>query len=213
MYPINLRLKGRRCAVIGGGKVAWRKSRALLAAGAQVTIISPELHPDLLECAAQSPACRWYKAVYAPGLLEGFFLVFCAADDRRVNQQAAREARELGVLVNAASEPELCDFMVPARIERGDLLITVSTGGKSPALARLLRERLEQEFSEADGVWLEHLAVLREKLKRELKDTGKRQAFWRAALQKDILDLVRDGHMDQAEAELKHAIDCFRAES
>ena len=103
--------------------------------------------------------------------------------------------------------------MVPARIERGDLLITVSTGGKSPALARLLRERLEQEFSEADGVWLEHLAVLREKLKRELKDTGKRQAFWRAALQKDILDLVRDGHMDQAEAELKHAIDCFRAES
>ena len=213
MYPINLCLKGRRCAVIGGGKVAWRKSRALLAAGAQVTIISPELHPDLLECAAQIPACRWYKAVYAPGLLEGFFLVFCAADDRRVNQQAAREARELGVLVNAASEPELCDFMVPARIERGDLLITVSTGGKSPALARLLRERLEQEFSEADGVWLEHLAVLREKLKRELKDTGKRQAFWRAALQKDILDLVRNGHMDQAEAELKHAIDCFRAES
>ena len=213
MYPINLCLKGRRCAVIGGGKVAWRKSRALLAAGAQVTIISPELHPDLLECAAQSPACRWYKAVYAPGLLEGFFLVFCAADDRRVNLQAARDARELGVLVNAASEPELCDFMVPARIERGDLLITVSTGGKSPALARLLRERLEQEFSEADGVWLEHLAVLREKLKRELKDTGKRQAFWRAALQKDILDLVRNGHMDQAEAELKHAIDCFRAES
>ena len=95
MYPINLCLKGRRCAVIGGGKVAWRKSRALLAAGAQVTIISPELHPDLLECAAQSPACRWYKAVYAPGLLEGFFLVFCAADDRRVNQQAAREAGAL----------------------------------------------------------------------------------------------------------------------
>ncbi len=214
MYPINLRLKGRRCAVIGGGKVACRKVRALLAAGALVTVFSPELHSGLLECTARNPACcRWQKTAYVPGLLEGFFLVFCAADDRSVNQQAAREARQLGVLVNAASEPELCDFTVPARVERGDLLITVSTGGKSPALARLLRERLEQEFSEADGIWLEHLAVLREQLKRELQDTHERQAFWRFALQKNILDLVREGHIDQAEAELKHAIDCFRAES
>ena len=213
MYPINLCLKGRRCAVIGGGKVAWRKSRALLAAGAQVTIISPELHPDLLECAAQSPACRWYKAVYAPGLLEGFFLVFCAADDRRVNQQAAREARELGVLVNAASEPELCDFMVPARIERGDLLITVSTGGKSPALARLLRERLEREYGRVYGEWLERLEHLRAELRKRPGTSREREHFWRQILTEDILALVEQGKLEEAEAEVRNAINGFGTQS
>ncbi len=212
MYPMNLRLEGRKCLVIGGGKVALRKVQGVLQAGGSVTIVAPELVPELQTLVKQQAVC-WDQAVYGPGDEKGFFLVFCAADDRKVNRQAALAARAAGSLVNAASEPELCDFMVPARVERGKLLLTVSTGGGSPAFSRLLRRELEQHFGETYGLWLEHL----EKLRRELRARGgssqQRQEFWRMAMEDRILDLVKDGQIDQAEAEVRHAIDGFRAES
>ena len=214
MYPINLQLTGRSCAVIGGGQVALRKVKNLLAAGACVTVFSPQLEPALQVMLEEAPdILRWRPGAYRQGCLQGFFLVFCTADDPQVNRQAALEAKAAGSLVNAATEPGLCDFMVPAKVERGSLLLTVSTGGASPALARLLRQQLEEEFSEAYGIWLERLMELRQQLRATATDSRQRQAFWRLALRKEILDLVRDGHIDQAEAEIKHAIDCFRAQS
>ena len=145
VYPINLDLTGRNCAVIGGGAVAERKTNSLLEAGACVTIFSPELTKRLISL------CESKKIVHVPrpyqsGDIENFFVVICATDNKVVNEAVAREAREKGSLVNVADAPELCDFTVPSTIVRGDLIITISTGGQSPALAKKLRLELESRY-------------------------------------------------------------------
>ena len=129
LYPLNLDLSGKSCVVIGGGQVAERKVKGLVAAGAVVTVIAPAV-ADPLQAGA-----------YAYGMLAPYqpLLVFCAADSATANREAAREAKQLRALVNAAAQPEVTDFQVPSRVVRGDLLLTVSTGGDSPAFSRLLR--------------------------------------------------------------------------
>lgn len=213
-YPLNMELEGRPCVVVGGGRVAQRKTAALLLAGAQVTVLSPCLTPEL-EAMADRGAIHWQKAVYQKGMLEALHpcLVFCTADDVAANSSAAGEAKELGALVNAAAEPELSDFTVPASVRRGDVLFTVSTNGRSPALARLLREQLEEEFPPALGPWLDHISDLRQKMKEKLQTSDARQAFWRRALDKRVLSLVEAGHTDQAEVEIQNAITDFGPES
>ena len=137
LYPINLKLTGRRCAVIGGGAVAERKIRALLAAGAAVSVFSPVLSAGLSEL-KQAGRFVWVPQDYEPGDLHNFFLVFCATNNSLINRQAAAEAKATGALVNIADAPDLSDFYVPAHVAHGELLLTISTGGGSPALARRL---------------------------------------------------------------------------
>lgn len=207
LYPINLELAGRRCAIVGGGGVAERKARMLLAAGARVTVISPRLTEGLAEMIGAGQA-DWYETEYLGGMLQEIrpLLVFCTTDDPAVNWQAAEEARAAGALVNAAAEPELTDFTVPASVRRGDFLLTVSTGGASPGLSRALRRELEQEFPEAFGEWLVRLTKLRREAREVLTDSRARQLFWRKALSECVLNLVRNGKLSQAEAEIRNAI-------
>ena len=208
LYPINLDLAGRRCVVVGGGAVAERKVRSLLQAESEVTVIAPRLSQGLMELAREG-RLDWYEMSFARGMLRdiGPVLVFCATDDTEVNELAAEEARGMGALVNAAAEPELTDFTVPASIRRGDLLVTVSTGGASPAFARALRQELEQEFPPAFGQWLERLYMLRQELQERVPDFGDRQKFWRQALSGTVWDVVRAGQLARAEAEIRDAID------
>ena len=208
LYPINLDLAGRRCVVVGGGAVAERKVRSLLQSEGEVTVIAPRLSEGLMELAREG-RLDWYEMSFCRGMLKGLCpaLVFCATDDTEANELAAEEAREIGALVNAAAEPELTDFTVPASIRRGDLLVTVSTGGTSPALARALREELEQEFPPAFGDWLERLYLLRHELREQVPGFEERQRFWRQALSRSVLDLVRAGQLARAEAEIRDAID------
>lgn len=172
LYPINLNLNRRRCLVIGGGPVAERKARALAAAGALVTVCAPRLAAGLAEMAAGGTVAHM-DAGYSPGAIGNYFIVICATDDPGVNRQAAEEARRQGALVNVVDAPELCDFTVPARISRGDLVITVSTGGKSPALARRLRQELEQHYGPEYGLYLELVARLRTEVKETLRHGGR----------------------------------------
>ena len=165
MYAIQLRLMDRHCIVLGGGRVAQRKVRPLLAEGALVEVIAPALCGELQQLAAAGKI-RWRAAGYTAGCLAGAFLVFCATDDLAVNAAAAAEAQRQGSLVNVAAPPEHSDFQVPASIRRGRLQLTVSTGGASPAFSRLLRERLEREYGRVYGEWLECL----ERLRAELRD-------------------------------------------
>lgn len=212
MYPINLVLQGRSCAVVGGGAVALRKVVSLLAEGAVVTVIAPQLISELAALAGQGDLI-WKNCRYGAGMLQGFFIVVCAADDAAANHAAAAEAHASGALVNAASQPEYSDFFVPAKIQRGDFLLTVSTGGKSPAFAHMLRKRLEQEFGDTYGIWLERLSGLRRQMKERLQESSERQAFWRFALDEQILELVVQQKFDEAEAGVQDAINRFGTKS
>lgn len=141
-YPIVVDLTGRPCLVIGGGAVALRKVAGLVEAGARVTVVSPWLTPALLRLAAEAPLC-WRPREYAQGDVAGFTLVMVATDDRAVNVAVAAECRERGIWVNCADDPARCDFILPSVLRRGAVTVAVSTGGRSPTLARLLREDLD----------------------------------------------------------------------
>ncbi len=207
LYPLNLDLAGRCCVVVGGGQVAGRKVKGLLAAGARVMVIAPELSVFLQEL-AQAGKIDWQAQVYRQGMLQKWrpLLVFATADNAAANELAIAEAREMGALVNAAAAPGKSDFSVPSRIERGDLLLTVSTEGNSPAFSRLLRERLELEYPECFGDFLERLCVLRQEIKGMPGGSREHERLWRQILTQDIIDLVRAGHLDQAEEEIKNGI-------
>ena len=213
LYPLNIELKNRPCCVVGGGHVALRKVRALLAAEALVTVIAPQAIAGL-EALYKAGQINWWQVEFRPdtNFADGTFLVICATDRPEINKMAAELAKKNGLIVNAPAQPELSDFFVPASLRRGELLITASTGGLSPALSRLIREELAKIYPESLGIWLERLSALREEMKKELPDSLSREKFWRFALTKNVLDLVRTGHLGQAEAELRNAIDSFRAE-
>lgn len=173
-YPVFLDLAGRRCAVIGGGEVARRKVEGLLACGAAVRVIAPEVCPAL-EALAGRGAVDWVRRAYAPGDLVGACLAVAATGDPEVNRRVRREAGERGVLLNAVDDPAPGDVLLPAVVRRGDLTVAVSTGGKSPALARRLRERLEGEFGPEYGAWLDLLGRVRAGLRARVADPRRRE--------------------------------------
>ena len=212
IYPLNLRLQGRRCTVIGGGEVALRKVLGLVAAGAEVLVIAPEICPKLFTL-AENKKITWLSEVYAPGKLAGSTLVVVASDDLAVNRAAAREARACGGLVNAPGEPESGDFFVPAVLRRGKMMLTVSTGGVSPAVSRALRRKLENYFPENFGEWLDKVALIRAEMKKKAAGSRRREKFWRSALSDRIINMVQAGELERAEVELRNAADGFGVES
>lgn len=211
-YPVNLRLAGRDCLVIGGGAVAGRKAASLLAAGARVTVLSPALTPSLAAFAAAGELVHISEA-YRPGAIGNFFIVICATDSAAVNSQAATEARRAGALVNVADDPEASDFTVPASVAHGDLLLTVSTGGKSPALAAQLRRELEERYGPEYGQYLTLLARLRDEIKDNLATAAGRGEFWREALDGEILALLKAGKVREAEEKITDAVSRFGTQS
>ncbi len=141
LYPIFLDLSGRRCVVVGGGKVAGRKARKLLQARARVVVISPQIEAEL-----ESVAVEVHRRPYREGDLEGAYLAFAATNAREVNAAVAREAKDRGVPVNVADSPSEGDFALPSTLRRGRLQVAISTGGASPTLARRIRGELEEAF-------------------------------------------------------------------
>jgi siroheme synthase-like protein len=166
-YPVFLEMNDRPCVVVGGGTVAERKVEGLLAAGARVTVISPELTPAL---AALKEEGRLHHIArpYREGDLEGYEVAVAATDDGAVNAEVAAEGRRRRVWVNAVDDPPNCDFILPSVIRRGDIVIAASTGGTSPALARRLREELEAFLDEDYGP----LAELLQEVRQELRSRG-----------------------------------------
>ena len=204
MYPVNLNLSERPCAVIGGGLVAERKVTALLQAKALVTVFSPRLTKRLTQL-AERQFISAYLRTYNPGDLVGYFLVICATNDSSVNRQAALEAKAAHLLVNIVDAPELCDFTVPAQVVRGDLLLTVSTTGQSPKFARLIRKQLEQKYGEEYGIYLDLLGKIRTAMKQQLSSTKQRQCFWEDSLDEEILVLLAAGKLKEAEEKIRYA--------
>ena len=214
LYPLNVDLSGRSLILVGGGKVAERKVRGILSAGTETSIcvIAPKITMVLQEHAAAGRLC-WKQACYADGMLEGAFLVYAATDLREVNAAVAAEAKRRGIPVNVIDDPAASTFQVPASIRRGELILSVSTAGGSPALSRAIRMELEEMYPPAFGMWLERVSCLRVELQECISSSSARTRFWHTALRPDILTMVRHGAMEKAEVELRNAALDFGAQS
>ena len=214
LYPLNVDLSGRSLILVGGGRVAERKVRGILSAGTatSICVIAPKITTVLQEHAAAGRLC-WKQAYYADGMLEGAFLVYAATDLREVNAAVAAEAKRRGIPVNVIDDPAASTFQVPASIHRGELILSVSTAGGSPALSRAIRMELEEMYPPAFGMWLERVSCLRVELQESISSSSARTRFWRTALCPDILTMVRHGAMEKAEVELRNAALDFGAQS
>lgn len=206
-YPIFLEMAGRRCVVIGGGAVGERKVEGLLRAGATVKVISPALTKKL-QAWSREKKIDYVAREYRAGDLEGCDLAFIAADEGKVGEAVLREGRERRVWVNAADDPDHCDFILPSVVRRGELVVAVSTGGSSPAVSRAVREELEDYFTEDYALLSDLAAEARRELKRRSKNPG--PDAWRRALNSELRGLIKAGNRDRAKAYLLRCLEVER---
>lgn len=163
LFPMFVKLDGRRCLVIGAGSVGEAKIESLLATAASVHVVAPKATPKVREWAREG-RIQLNLREYVPADLAGVFLVIAATSSRALHDEIYAEAKRRGVLCNTVDEPERCDFYFPAVVRRGDLQIAISTGGLSPALAQRLRKELEEQFGPEWEAWVAQLGRTREEL-------------------------------------------------
>jgi len=192
-FPVFLDLKNRKCVVVGGGRVAERKIQNLRKAGAAVTVVSPRLTPAL-ERLKETKGIEHRRRAYKTGDLKAAFLAVAATDHRPTNEKVFREASARRIPVNAVDDPVHCTFIVPAVISRGDILIAISTGGRSPALAKALRKKLEREVGGEYASLLKLIGAVRKSILPLGWGPMKNQKIYRRLLQEDVLDLFRRGN-------------------
>ena len=195
-YPICLDITHRHCIVIGGGKVAARKAQGLLDHQARVTMISPELGEESAALHAKN-LLTWLDRPYREGDLADAFLVIAATDDPEVQECIHAEAEKNNILLNVADVPKWCNFILPATVRRGDFSLAISTGGKSPALAKRMRKDLENQFGPEYAVLLKTLGALRPLvLDLKLPHDDNKQIF-EQLLHDDMVLWIRDNHWDK----------------
>jgi precorrin-2 dehydrogenase/sirohydrochlorin ferrochelatase len=180
--------------VVGGGGVGTRKVETLLACGARVEVVSPEVTEGLRRLAGGG-AIRLRERAYAAADLEGIFLVIGATDDEELNRRISSDAAALNILCNIADRPEKCNFILPAVVRRGDLVLTVSTSGRSPALAKKLRRELERQFGPEYAVLLKLMGAIRQRLLAEAHAPEAHKPLFEKIVHSDILAWIRDGRM------------------
>ncbi len=189
IYPVQLRLFQQLCVVVGGGRVALRKTAGLLKAGARVRLIAPRLYREL----PTADRLEIIPREYAPGDLAGAFLAFSATDSRQVNAAVTAEAKQRGIPINIADNPQQSDFTLPALLRRQELVVAVSTGGGSPALASLLRDHLEKLIGPEWGTFLEIASALRQKRLTPSGPAEYNQQVLRRLAQKGLIEKIANG--------------------
>jgi siroheme synthase-like protein len=197
LYPVGLVLAGKPVLVVGGGAVAAQKVAELVLAGADVTVVAPRIDPELLA----DERLRCEVRPYRPGEAADYRFVVTATDQRAVNQAVYDDGEAAGIWVNAADDPARCSAVLPSRIRRGSLLVTISTEGRSPALAAWLREQLEGQLGPEHEVLLDLLAEERDRIRAEGRSTE--GLDWRGALESGMLDEIRAGRIHTAKELLK----------
>jgi precorrin-2 dehydrogenase / sirohydrochlorin ferrochelatase len=189
-YPICLDIKNRNCLVVGGGQVGTRKVRTLLACGARVVVVSPEATAELVETARQGRLVLKQRG-YRGSDLDGVFLVIGATDDDSLNRQVHQDAEHAGKLCNIADQPHLCNFVLPALIAQDDLIIAISTSGKSPAFAKHLRRRLQAQFGPEYGRFLDLMGAVRARLLAIEHAPEAHKPLFEELIESGLLDLIR----------------------
>jgi precorrin-2 dehydrogenase/sirohydrochlorin ferrochelatase len=208
LYPANIRISGRRCVIIGGGRVAARKAAVLLECGALVKVVSPALDAEFETMAG---SIEHVERSYARGDLEGSFLVIAATDDDETNRAVEEEARSGNLMLNVVDKPEQCNFYVPSSIRRGELMITISTGGRLPALAKRLREQLEEEFPREWEPALQLLGKARANVISRVKDEERKKQCLTDLAALDLVPLLQAGGPQAAQVEIDKCISRYLA--
>ncbi|MDP2688940.1 MAG: bifunctional precorrin-2 dehydrogenase/sirohydrochlorin ferrochelatase [Deltaproteobacteria bacterium] len=201
-YPVFLDIKGKPSVVIGGGAVAERKVESLLSAGAAVTVISPRAAKGIRALASRG-GIRLVKKAYSRGMLEGAFIVVCAAGAKAVNEAVRQEARGLGALVNVVDDPGSCDFIVPSIVDRGSLILAISTSGKSPMLAKTIREGLEEAIGGEYETFVDILGAVRKKLLKSKMNSVKKKRVFKELVNSPIPGWLRTGAAKEINGYLK----------
>lgn len=209
-YPIHINLEGKRCVIIGAGKVAERKIETLRRHGAVIRLVAPQATPHLRALAASGDV-TWMRNLYHAGHLEDAFLVIAATDLREINATVARDAQERNLLVCCADGFSDGNFTTPAQVTRGDLTLTLSTNGSSPTLAAVLRERLEDQFGPEWGTFTALLGRLRPRLQTLTDESARRTAVRRLLDDAALWNTLRRNAVEEAEtraeALLTHTLD------
>ncbi|MBN1662651.1 MAG: bifunctional precorrin-2 dehydrogenase/sirohydrochlorin ferrochelatase [Deltaproteobacteria bacterium] len=201
-YPVGLDIKNKKCVVIGGGDVAERKALKLLDYGADVCVVSPALTPHLKQLAGED-RIRHIHADYQADHLAGAFLVIGATDRPDVNEQISQDARARSILINIVDDPPECDFILPALLERGDLVIAILTGGNSPSLAKKLRLELEPQFGPEYETFLRIMGAVRQKVLAKGLPFEENKEIFEAIVNSDMLKLIKYKRWDVIKSYLK----------
>jgi precorrin-2 dehydrogenase/sirohydrochlorin ferrochelatase len=188
-YPLFLDLQGRPVLVVGGGAVAERKVESLLAAGAAVNLTAPDV-TDALANLADSGTIRLQHRKFVEADLDGMVLVISATDDRAAQEQIAAAARARNIPINTVDQPDLCDFIVPAIVRKGDVVLAISTSGRSPALAAALRARLESVITEDVARAARILGEVRNEVHSRFGDPDRRKQIFEGIVASGILDWI-----------------------
>ena len=194
-YPVNLLVDGRRCVVVGAGRIAARKIAALLDAGADVRVIAPEAVDEIREW-HDAGRLTWAARRFVPEDLDDAWLATTATSDPETNLEVFRAGEARRLWVNAADDPANCSFTLMSLVRQGDLVVTVGTGGRSPALATFLRNHVRDEMGPEYGLLLDILSEAREGMRAGGRSSE--DADWQAALDSGMLDLIRSGNLAEA---------------
>jgi precorrin-2 dehydrogenase / sirohydrochlorin ferrochelatase len=189
-YPVNLDIKKKNCLVVGGGPVGTRKVKTLLDCGAKVSLVSP-FATKKLEKMAENKKIIWYQRSYEASDLYDMFLVIGATDDEELNTQISKDAEKQNKLCNIADRPEVCNFILPAIVQKDDLVIAISTSGQSPAFAKKLRKELEKQFGNEYTVFLKLMGAIRKKLLSEKHEPEAHKPIFEKLIQSNLLEYIR----------------------
>ena len=204
-YPVNLNIQNRNCLVVGGGGVGTRKVITLLDCGARVTVVSPDPTSRLKKLAAQG-VIDLKERSYRSDDVNQVFLVIGATDDENLNRQISKDAERVNILCNIADRPEVCNFILPAVVRRGDLAITISTSGKSPALAKRLRLDLETQFGQEYADFLRLMGAIRDKLLRQAHAPEAHKDLFNQLIDRDLIGLIKAGNSEDINALLHEVL-------
>ena len=202
-YPANFIVAGRRCVVVGAGRIAQRKIEGLLAAGADIEVVAPEA-VDGVQAMVTAGTVRWSARTFEPSDLDDAWLAVAATSTPEVNRAVFEAGEARRVWVNAADDPANCSFSLMSVVRRGDIVVTIGTNGRSPALATFLRDHVATEMGPEYETLLEVLSEAREAIRAGGRSSE--DADWRRAFDSGILDLIRAGREAEARELLRSCL-------
>ncbi|MEH6568920.1 MAG: siroheme synthase CysG [Halioglobus sp.] len=203
--PIFLQLRGAKVLLVGGGTVGTRKARLLFKAGAIVSVVAPQINPEL-ETALQEHKGQWQARSYTQTDLDDVTLVVAATPDAAINKRISEQAKKRSIPVNVVDSPQLCTFIFPSIVDRSPLVIAISSSGRSPVLARLLRRKIEAMVPAAYGRLAEFAGRMRDRVKQHIPSESPRRIFWEQVIEGRVGEMVLAGREEQAEKQLQQQL-------
>ena len=201
-YPMMLNIENKKCVIVGGGDIAYRKTLELIEYGADITVVSISVNEDI-KVFVDNEFINYIQGRYDKTYIENAYIVIASTNDNQVNNQIFKDCSEKRILVNVVDDPKNCSFIVPSKIRRGDLTISISTNGKSPTLSRSIREELEKKYDEDYEILLNILGDMRKEVLEKVKDPLKKKEIFNSIIKEDYLNKLKLFGEDIVRKEIK----------